>query len=125
MRTDELIETLGVTVERIGGRSFRNAFIVALIVGAALAVCAMQALLGMSASALRDSQLGLMILTAVFVVGVVAAGSSYLLKAAYPGMAVRIPTALLALLVVGFLCAGVAGLLAVYPAAWSEMIFGP
>ena len=125
MKTDELIEILGPTVERVEGRSFRNAFIVALIVGAALAVCVMQALLGASASALRESHLALMILTAVFVVGVVAAGSSYLLKAGYPGMAVRAPTAVLVLLVVAFLCAGVAGLLAVHPAARSAMIFGP
>ncbi|MHB8816768.1 MAG: NrsF family protein [Steroidobacteraceae bacterium] len=125
MKTDELIEALGVTVERVEGRSFRNAFILALIVGAAVAVCAMQVLLGMSASALRESHLGLTILTVAFVVGVVAAGSSYLLKAAHPGMGVRGPTALIVLLVVAFLCAGAAGLLAAEPAVWSDMIFGP
>jgi hypothetical protein len=125
MKTDELIEALGSTVERVEGRPFRNGFIIALVVGAALAVCAMQAVLGMSASALRESHFGLMILTAVFVIGVVAAGSSYLLKAANPGMPARAPITLLVLLVVGFLCAGVAGLLAVHPAARSAMIFGP
>lgn len=125
MKTDELIETLGTMVERVEGRSFRNAFIVALVIGVALAVCAMQALLGTSTSALRQSHVGLMILTVVFVVGVVAAGSSYLLRAAHPGMAARTPIALLVLLVLAFLCAGVAGILAVDPATRSEMIFGP
>jgi hypothetical protein len=125
MKTDELIETLGATVERVEDRWFRNAFIVALIVGAALAVCVMQAVLGMSASALREGHLGVMILTAVLVVGVVAGGTSYLLKAAYPGMAVRAPTALLVLFVVAFICASVGGLLAVHPGARSAMIFGP
>jgi hypothetical protein len=125
VKTDELIEALGPTVERVENRAFRNAFIVALIVGAGLAVCAMQALLGTSASALRESDLGLMIVTAVLVLGLVAAGSSYLLKAAYPGMAVRAPTALLVLLIVAILCAGVAGLLAVDPAGRSAAMFGP
>lgn len=125
MKTDELIETLRPTVERVESRSFRTLFIVALTIGAALAVCVMQAVLGTSASALGESHLGLMIVTAVFVLGVIAAGSRYLLKAAYPGMAVRAPAALLVLLVVGFLCAGLAGLLAAQPAAWSAVIFGP
>lgn len=125
MRTDELIETLGPTVERVESRSFRNAFVVALLVGGGLAVCAMQAVLGMSASSLRESQLGLIILTAVFVVGVIAVGSRYLVRAAYPGAAVGAPTALLVLLVGGFLCAGVAALLAVHPGARSGMVFGP
>lgn len=125
MKTDELIETLGVTVERVEGRSFRSAFIVALFFGAALAVCVMQAVLGISPSALRASQLWLLILIAAFVVGVVVAGSRYLLKSAYPGMSMRGPTALIVALVAAFLCAGVAGLLAVDPAARSAMIFGP
>lgn len=125
MKTDDLIEALGSTVERVESRAFRNLFIVALIVGAALAVCAMQALLGTSASALRDSQLGVMILTAAFVVGVIAAGSAYLLKAAYPAMAVRVPATLLVLIVAAFLCASVAALLAAHPAARSALVFGP
>lgn len=125
MKTDELIETLGVTVERVEGQWFRSAFIVALLVGAAVAVCAMESLLGMSASALRESHIGLIILTAAFVVSVVLAGSSYLLRAAYPGMSMRGPAALIVLLVIAFLCAGVAGLLSVQPAAWSSMVFGP
>lgn len=125
MRTDELIETLGVTVERVEGRSFRNAFIVALIVGAAFALCVMQALLGMSPSALRESHPGIQILTATLVIGLVAAGSSYLLSAVYPAMSVRGPTAVIVLLMAAFVCAGVAGLLAVHPAAWSSMLFGP
>jgi hypothetical protein len=125
VRTDELIETLGPTVERVESRSFRNAFIIALIIGAALAVCLMQAVLGTSASALRESHLGPMVLIGVFVLGVIAAGSSYLLKAAHPGMAVRAPATLLALLVGGFVCAGVAALLAAQPAARSTIIFGP
>ncbi|HEV2442458.1 MAG TPA: DUF1109 domain-containing protein [Steroidobacteraceae bacterium] len=125
MKTDELIETLGVTVERVEGRLFRNAFIVALIFGAALALCAMQALLGMSPSALRESHLGLALLIAALVAGVVVAGSRYLLKAAYPGMSVRGPTALLVVIIATFLCAGVAGLLAAHPSARSAMIFGP
>ena len=125
MKTDELIETLGVTVERVEGRSFRSAFIVALIFGAALAVCVMQAVLGISPSALRESHLGLLVLIAVFVVGVVVAGSRYLLKAAYPGMSMRGPTALIVVLIAAFLCAGVAGLFAVDPAARSAMLFGP
>lgn len=90
MKTDELIEALGVTVGRVEGRWFRNAFIVALIVGAAFGVCAMQTMLGMSASAMRESHLGLIILTAAFVIGVVAAGSSYLLRAACPGMSMPV-----------------------------------
>lgn len=125
MKTDELIETLGVTVERVEGRSFRKAFIVALIFGAALAVCVMQAALGMSPSALRESQWRLLALIAVFVVGVVVAGSWYLLKAAYPGMPRRGPSALIVLLVATFLCAGLAGLFAAHRAAPSELIFGP
>lgn len=125
MKTDELIETLGVTVERVEGRSFRNAFIVALIFGTALAVCVMQAVLGISPSALRESQLWLLILIAAFVVGVVVAGSGFLLKASYPGMSIRGPTALIVVLVASFLCAGIAGFLAVDPAARSAMIFGP
>lgn len=125
MKTDELIEALGPTVERVEDRPFRRAFVAALIIGVALALCAMQALLGASPGALREGQLGLMILTAVFIIGVIAAGASYLLKAAYPGVAARAPTALLVLLMVGFLCAALAGLLAAHPAARSAMIFGP
>ena len=125
MKTDELIETLGVTVERVEGRWFRNAFIIALIVGAAVAVCLMEALLGISANPLRESHLGLMILTTALLVSVVAAGSSYLLRAAHPGMSMRRPTALIVLLAVAFIGVGVAGLLVVHPAAGIGMIFGP
>lgn len=125
MKTDELIETLGVTVERVDGRSFRNAFIVALVFGAALAVCVMQAVLGISPSALRESQWRLLVVIATFLVGVVVAGSRYLLRASYPGMSMRGPNALIVALIAALLCAGVAGLLAVDPAARSTMIFGP
>ena len=125
MKTDELIETLGVTVDRVEGRPFRSAFISALMIGVALAVCAMQAALGMSASSLRESHLGLLILLATLVLGLVAAGSSYLLRAAYPAMSVRGPTAVIVLVMAAFVCAGVAGLLTVQPAAWSGMLFGP
>jgi hypothetical protein len=125
MKTDELIETLGVTVERVEGRSFRNAFIIALIAGTAFAICVMQALLGMSPSALRESHSGLLVLIAVFVVGVVVAGSRFLLRAASPGMSRRGSTALIVMLIAAFLCAGVAGLLTAHPAARSAMIFGP
>jgi hypothetical protein len=125
MKTDELIETLGVTVERVEGRSFRNAFIVALVLGVALAVCVMQAVLGMSPGALRESQWRLLTLIAVFVVGVVVAGSWYLLKAAHPGMSKRGPSALIVALVAAFLCAGIAGLFATDPAARSALIFAP
>ena len=125
MKTDELIETLGVTVDRVEGRSFRTAFVVALMIGVALAVCAMQAALGMSAISLRESHPGLLILTATLVIGLVTAGSSYLLRAAYPAMGLRGPTAVIVLLMAAFVCAGVAGLLAVHPAAWGGMLFGP
>lgn len=125
MKTDELIETLGVTVERVDGRSFRNAFIVALVFGTALAVCVMQAVLGISPSALRESQWWLLIVIAAFVVGLVVAGSRYLLRSAYPGMSMRGPSALMVTLIAAFLCAGVAVLLAADPAARSTMIFGP
>ncbi|HJS89747.1 MAG TPA: DUF1109 domain-containing protein [Steroidobacteraceae bacterium] len=124
MKTDELIETLGVTVERVEGRSFRNAFIVALILGTALALCAMEALLGTSPSALRESDLGLIVLTAALALGVVVAGSRYLLKAAYPGISMRGPTALI-VLVIAVLGAGVVGALAIHPAISSQIIFGP
>lgn len=125
MKTDELIEALGTTVERVEARAFRNGFIIALLIGVAAAIFAMHAVLGMSARAMREVPLEITVVTAVFVIGVIGAGSSYLLKAAYPAMTVRGPAVLIALLLAGFLCAGLAGLLAVHPTAWRGMIFGP
>lgn len=125
MKTDELIRTLGATVEPVERGSFRNAFLAALIAGAALAVCVMQAVLGMSSTAMRETHPGLMIMTEAFVAGVAVTGSRYLFKAAYPGRSVRGVMALILLLFVAVICAGAAAFLAVHPAARSAMIFGP
>ncbi len=60
----------------------RNAFLIALAVGAVAAFCLMLATLGLPASSFGTERAGLKLVALVFTLGLVAAGASFLVRAA-------------------------------------------
>ena len=125
MKTDELINVLGTNLEAVEGGQLRNTFVIALAVGAIAALCLMLAIFGVPTDGLGGEYFGLKIVAIAFTLGLVAAGTSFLVRAARPGEPGRTPLILAALLFVAMLSAGVVALVLSQPIAWGEMVFGP
>jgi hypothetical protein len=125
MKTDELINVLGTNLEAVEGEQLRSTFVIALAVGAIAALCLMLAIFGVPTDGLGGEYFGLKIVAIAFTLGLVAAGTSFLVRAARPGEPGRTPLILAALLFVAMLSAGVVALVLSQPIAWGEMVFGP
>ena len=125
MKTDDLINLLGTNIEPVKGGQLRNALLAALAVGAAGALCLSLLILDAPGEAIGREYLGLKVLGLAFTLGLVAAGASYLLRAARPGEPGRRPLVVIGLLFFAILSAGVIALVLSHPAAWGEMVFGP
>ena len=125
MKTDELIDMLSTNVEPVKGAEPRNLLMIALAVGAVAALCLMLAIFGVPADALGGQYFGLKALALVVTLGLVAAGTRFLIKSARPGEPGRKPLLFIGLLLGAILLAGAVALVLAHPAAWSGMIFGP
>ena len=123
MRTDELIEMLGTNVEPVKSDRLRSALLAALAAGGAVAACLMVAALGLPAGAPDAEQIALTAAALVFTLGLVAAGASFLIRAARPGTPADKPLVVVGLLFIAVIAAGIAALLA-HPVAWRGMVFG-
>ena len=124
MKTDELIEMLGTNVEPVKSGHLRNTLLIALAAGASAAVCLMLAVLGAPVELLgRHVALKLVALT--FTVGLVAAGSTFLVRAARPGKSGWRSLAVVGLLLVTIVSTGIAAPLFSHPTDWGELVFGP
>jgi hypothetical protein len=125
MKTDDLINLLGTNIEPVKGGQLRNTLLAALAVGAAGALCLMLLIFGAPGEAIGKSYLGLKVLGLAFTLALVAAGASYLLRAARPGEPGRRPLVVIGLLFFAILSAGVIALVLSHPTAWGGMVFGP
>jgi len=125
MKTDELIDMLSTNVEPVKGAEPRTLLMTALAVGAVAALCLMLAIFGVPANALGGQNFTLKALALAVTLGLVAAGTRFLIKSARPGEPGRKPLLLIALLLSAILLAGVVALVLAHPATRSGMIFGP
>lgn len=125
MNTDELINFLGTNIEPVKSGQLRNTLLASLAVGAVAALCLMLVILGEPDEAFGGGHLGLKFLGLVFTLGLVIAGTSYLLRAARPGTPGRRPLVVLGLLFFALLSAGAITLVLSHPVVWGEMVFGP
>ena len=125
MKTDELINVLGTNLEVVKGEQLRNSFVIALAVGGIAALCLMLAIFGAPTDVLGEEYFGLKIVAMAFTLGLVAAGTSFLVRAARPGEPGRTPLIVAALLFFAMLSAGIVALILSRPTAWGGMIFGP
>jgi hypothetical protein len=125
MKTDKLIDMLGTNVEPVKGGQLRNTLLLALVVGGIAAVCLMLAALGSPADGFNGGSIGLKVVTLAFTLGLVAAGASFLMRAARPVEPGRRPLTIVGLLFLAIVSAGIAALLLAHPSAWGGMIFGP
>jgi len=125
MKTDELINILGTNLDTVKGGQLRDTFLIALAVGGIAAICLMLAIFGVPTDAFGGEYFGLKIVAMAFTLGLVAAGTSFLVRAARPGEPGRTPLIVAALLFVVMLSAGIAALILSHPTAWSGMVFGP
>jgi hypothetical protein len=125
MKTDDLINLLGANIESVKGGQLRNTLLAALAVGAAGALCLMLLILGAPGEAIGKDYLGLKVLGLAFTLGLVAAGASYLRRAARPGEPGRRPLVVIGLLFFAILLASVIALALSHPAAWGGTVFGP
>jgi hypothetical protein len=125
MKTDELIDMLSTNVEPVKGAEPRTLLMIALAVGAVAALCLMLAIFGVPANALGGQNFALKALALAVTLGLVAAGTRFLIKSARPGEPGRKPLLLIALLLSAILLAGVVALVLAHPATRSGMIFGP
>src|SRR6267378_2239474 len=85
MKTDELIDMLGTNIEPVKDGQLRNTLLVALAMGTAVALCLMVVIFGAPGEAFGREYLGLTALALAFTLGLVAAGASFLIRAARPG----------------------------------------
>jgi hypothetical protein len=125
MKTDELIAMLGTNVEAVKGGQLRNALAIALAVGAVTAVCLMLAVLGPPNDALGSEYIATKLVTLAFTLALVAAGASFLMRAARPGKPGRRPLIIVGLLFLAIVSAGIVVLLVTHPVAWGALVFGP
>lgn len=125
MKTDELIDMLGTNIEPVKAGQLRTTLFAALAVGTAVALCLVVAIFGMPGEALGRAYLGLTALALTFTLGLVAAGASFLIKAARPGQPGRRPLVVIGLLFLALISACMIALVFAHPAAWSGMVFGP
>jgi hypothetical protein len=124
MKTDRLIDLLGTNVESVKGGRLRSTLLIALVVGAVVAICLMLAIFGVPTEGFTVD-LGPRVLGLAFTLGVVALGAGFLMRAARPGKPGRWPLFVMALLFLAVLCAAIVALASAAPAAWGGMIFGP
>lgn len=124
MKTDELIDMLGTNVSPVRYGQLRNTLIIALTVGAVTAFCLMLATLGMPADQGNGEYFGFKLLALAFTLGIVAAGSNFLFRAARPAESGRRPLLFIRLLFFAIVVAGIIALVLVHPAAWTGMLFG-
>jgi hypothetical protein len=125
MKTDELIDMLSTNIEPVKDGQLRNTLLIALAMGAVAALCLMLAIFGAPAEAFGGEYFGFTALALVFTLGLVAAGASFLIRAARPGNPGRRPLVVIGLLLLAILSAGIVALLLTHPDAWGGMIFGP
>ena len=125
MKTDDLIDMLGTNIEPVKDGQLRNTLLIALAMGTAVALCLMLATFGAPAEAFGGEYLGLTALALAFTLGLVAAGATFLIRAARPGNPGRRPLVVIGLLFLAILSAGIVALVLARPAAWGGMIFGP
>jgi hypothetical protein len=125
MKTDQLIDMLGTNIEPVRAGQLRNTLLIALALGAAAAVCLMLAIFGVPGEAFGWDRVGLTVLALAFALGLVAAGASFLVKAARPGKPGSIPLVLIGLLFLAIISAAMGALVLAHPADWGGMIFGP
>jgi hypothetical protein len=125
VNTDDLINFLGTNIEPVKSGQLRNTLLASLALGAVAALCLTLVILGAPDEAFRGDHLGLKFLGLGFTLGLVVAGTSFLLKAARPVAPGRRPLIVIGLLFFALLSAGVIALLLSYPAVWGEMVFGP
>jgi len=125
MKTDDLINVLGTNVEPIRGQGLRNTMIVAIGIGAAVALCLMFAIFGVPGDALDREYLPLRVLSLLFTIGLAAAGARFLAAAARPGQAVRKPLIAVGVLFFAAVLACVVALALTPSDARGGMIFGP
>jgi hypothetical protein len=123
MKTDELIDMLGTNVEPVKGGQLRNTLLIALVVGGIAAVCLMLAALGLPADGLNGGSIGLKVVALAFTLGLVVAGASFLMRAGRPVEPGRRPLAIVGLLFLTIVSAGIAALLLARPTTWGGMIF--
>lgn len=125
MKTDDLIDMLSTNVEPVKGGQLRNALIVGLAIGGAVAFCLMLGVFGVPADAFRGEYIALKALALAFTLGLVAAGASFLIQSARPGRPRRGPLILIVVLFFVLLGASCVILALTGPAAWGDMVFGP
>jgi hypothetical protein len=125
MKTDELINMLGTNVEPVKDGQLRNTLLVALAMGAAIALCLMVVVFGAPDEAFDPEYFGLTALAVAFTIGLVVAGASFLIGAARPGKPGRKPLAVIGLLFLALLSAGIMALIVAHPTAWGGLVFGP
>jgi hypothetical protein len=124
MKTDDLINLLGTNVEPVKNGQLQNTIFVALGLGGAAALCLTLLVLGPPEGALGARSLGQQILGLSFAVGLIAAGTSFLLKAARPGKPGRRPLIIIGLLFVLIVAAGIIAFATSSPSSWGGLIFG-
>lgn len=125
MRTHELIRMLGTNIEPVKGGQLRNTLLVALAIGAAVALCLTMAIFGAPDAAFGAEYFGVRVLALVFTLGLATAGASFLLRAARPGRPGRRPLVVIGLMFLAILLAGLITLDLSHPAAWGGLVFGP
>jgi len=125
VNTDDLINFLGTNVEPVKSGQLRNTLLASLAVGAVAALCLTLVILGAPDEAFMGERLGLWFSGLVFTLGLVIAGTSFLLRAARPGTPGRRPLVVIGLLFFALLSAGVITLVLSHPAVWGEKVFGP
>jgi hypothetical protein len=125
MKSDELINILGTNVEPVKGEQVRNTLVIALAAGGIVAVCLMLAVLGLPTDVHGSEYIGLKVVALAFTLGLVAAGASFLVRAARPEEPGRRPLIVVGILSLTIVSAGIAALLLTHPAAWSAVVFGP
>ncbi|KSV64875.1 hypothetical protein N185_34375 [Sinorhizobium sp. GW3] len=125
MKTDDLINLLSTNLETVPRGKVRNTLLLAVALGAGAALCLTVLILGMPDEAFNSGSVGRRILGLLFMIGLVVAGTRFLIKAARPGPVRRGPLIAIGLLFLGFFSATIAAFSISNPTIWSEMIFGP
>ena len=125
MKTDELISMLSTNLEPVKTERLAVVLAASLGAGTAVALCLMMGMFGAPAQAFRGGYFVLQALTLVFTLGLVLAGSRFLIKSARPGQSGRSSLLIIGLLFASFLVAACAILAAAGPASWASMILGP
>jgi hypothetical protein len=125
MKTDDLVNLLGTNLEPVRGSKVRNTLLLSVALGAGAALCLPLLFLGMPDTAFHSASPGRRILGLVFMIGLVTAGTSFLIRAARPGPVRRGPLIIIGLLFLGVFSATIATFAISSPTMWSGMVFSP